>query len=343
MFPRSSYIPPARRAFTLIELLVVITIIGILIGLLLPALQSVRESARKTQCKNNLKQIATAFLHHESAQGFFPTSGWGRDWVGDPDGGYGSTQPGGWAYNILPYMEYGDVHERGNRKKVLILIDDWDPSNDPEGVDYHALVTSLVPQFNCPSKRALQLLPMNYIHKELAKNVPECSSRNKCAVARGDYQVNSGNMYAQDWTGPGLNFGPVWYPALTPRQIQTGISYQCSMVRISEITDGTARTAMVGEKFLHPAHYYDGYDGNDNQCVYSGHDSDNNGYTGDRGRVIRPQRDKDQKLPGDPHRFGSAHLEGLHMAFCDGSVHYIDYRVDSQVWLLLGGRADEGP
>jgi prepilin-type N-terminal cleavage/methylation domain-containing protein len=330
------------HGFTLIELLVVIAIIGILVGLLLPAVQAVRESARKTQCKNNLKQMATAFLHHESAQGFMPTSGWGVHWVGDPDGGYGSTQPGGWAFNILSYMEYDDVRESGNRLSVLILIDDWDPENDPVGVDYHALVTSLVPLFNCPSKRRLELLPMYWRHGQLAVNVPECSATNKCAVARGDYLVNSGSISSADRSGPGLDFGPPMYPAHKPRNGQNGISYEGSMVRISEITDGTARTAMVGEKFLNPDNYFTGVAPNDNQCVYSGHDSDNNGYTGNGKSPSPPLRDRtgDNNYPG---RFGSPHFEGLHMAYCDGSVHYIDYDIDGKVWFVLGGRDDEGP
>ena len=98
---------PARvrnlRGFTLVELLVVIALIATLIGLLLPAVQSARESARMTQCRNNLKQITTAAMQHESSQKHFPAGGWGWGWIGDPDRGFNHLQPGGWISRCLPW------------------------------------------------------------------------------------------------------------------------------------------------------------------------------------------------------------------------------------------------
>ncbi len=38
--------------------------------------------------------------------------------------------------------------------------------------------------------------------------------------------------------------------------------------------------------------------------------------------------------------FGSAHTNGLHMAFCDGSVQMINYTVDRTVHGRLGNRHD---
>jgi prepilin-type processing-associated H-X9-DG protein len=111
------------------------------------------------------------------------------------------------------------------------------------------------------------------------------------------------------------------------------------MVRMSEISDGSSNTAMIGEKYLNPDKYYDGTYTADDQCVFSGNDNDNNGYTARGTDHYLPKQDK----PGVDHAFyfGGPHVEGLHMAFCDGSVRLINYEIDRYVWVKFGGRNDE--
>jgi prepilin-type N-terminal cleavage/methylation domain-containing protein len=330
----------SRRAFTLVELLVVIAIIGILIALLLPAVQASREAARKTECKNNLRQMALGFLNHENARQFFPSSGWGNKWIGDPDGGFGATQPGGWAYSILAYMDYQNLFDAGNRLAELAMVSDLDEGNDIEEGHFVRIVSTAVPLYNCPTKRLATLYPMHSIHNALANNVPNCSSTNGCRVARGDYSANSGNKNVGDLQGPSLSLEKPWYPVKKPDRPQNGISYNRSEVKFKQITDGASKTIMVGERYLNPLAYETGFDPGDNQCVYSGHNSDTNAYTGRGDSALTPQRDRaGAELT---HYFGSAHNEGLHVANCDGAVNFIEYDVDFRVWFGMGGRDDEG-
>jgi prepilin-type processing-associated H-X9-DG protein len=181
----------------------------------------------------------------------------------------------------------------------------------------------------------------------LAYNVPPCTSYNGCSVARGDYQVNSGSIGARDIGGPQVSGTPPLYPKRKASFEQNGISHQYSMVQASEVTDGTSKTFMLGEKCRDPDTYYTGTDPADNQCVFSGHDSDNNGYTGTisdsdgQRQIFRPRQDEAGRTAH--HYFGSAHNEGLHMAYCDGSVQYLLYEIDSWLWYRAGGRNDELP
>jgi prepilin-type N-terminal cleavage/methylation domain-containing protein/prepilin-type processing-associated H-X9-DG protein len=342
MNPRSRQSPVKVRAgFTLVELLVVIAIIGVLVALIMPAVQASREAARRAQCKNNLKQMALAFWQHEAARGHFPTGGWGYKWVGEPDDGYGKDQPGGWAYNILAYIEQESLRNLGSGLPSRFI----DPLNAERQSALMQLVTTPLSVFNCPTKRPLELWP--YAHDPsnpfLAVNLFMCAHSKGCHVARGDYRVNSGSMEPGDVTGPGLVVNPALHTwTLSSPKAQNGICFQRSIIRVAQILDGTTRTAMVGEKYLNPNHYFDGKDSADDQCVYSGHDRDNSGYTRDGRDVFRPLMDQpsydNRKYP---FRFGSAHNSGFNMAFCDGSVQGIGYDVDDQVWINFGGRDDE--
>ncbi len=163
--------------FTLIEVLVVIAIIGVLLALLLPAVQSARESSRRTLCANNLHQLAVAANLHEAAHRIFPTGGWGAAWVGDPNLGFDPKQPGGWVYNILPYIEEESLRELG---KGLA------------GAEKQAALSQLlltpIDVFNCPSRRLPRAYP--YAGASALQNIVPPTM-----VAKSDYAINAEVSY----------------------------------------------------------------------------------------------------------------------------------------------------
>ena len=88
------------------------------------------------QCKNNLKQLALGCLNHEQATGRFPTGGWGWAWTGDADLGTAQRQPGGWIYNLLPYIEQRALHDLGRAGARFFAEEFRQPAsrlNSPDG------------------------------------------------------------------------------------------------------------------------------------------------------------------------------------------------------------------
>jgi prepilin-type processing-associated H-X9-DG protein len=258
-------------------------------------------------------------------------------WIGEPDDGYGKDQPGGWAYNILAYIEQQDLRDLGSGHPSRYV----DPLNPQRQAELLRLVTTTVPVFNCPTKRPLQLWPYALdpaAPPTVACNLFLCRHDNGCRVLRGDYRVNSGSIEPGSQTGPPVIINPIFYG--WSRRSQNGICYQRSLIRLAQITDGTAKTAMIGEKYLNPNRYFNGEDSADDQCVYSGHDNDNFGYTADGLEVFSPRLDREENRNYSFH-FGSAHPSGINMAFCDGSIHLIDYEVEGKIWSRYGGRDDE--
>lgn len=162
--------------FTIVELLVVIAIIGLLVALVMPAIQAAREASRQANCQNNLKQIGTGVQQHVSTLGYYPTGGWAPDqvapnpgsggWVGDPDMGTGPHQPGGWIYNLLPYIDQQPLHDLGagapttnNTGGVNQAGGFTTPSR--QGANAFRMMSPLS-LFNCASRRRAMLFPLCY-------------------------------------------------------------------------------------------------------------------------------------------------------------------------------------
>jgi prepilin-type N-terminal cleavage/methylation domain-containing protein/prepilin-type processing-associated H-X9-DG protein len=307
-----------RSGFTLIELLVVIAIIGVLIALLLPAVQQAREGASRTQCANNLKQIGLAMLNHESTYSRFASGGWGWRWVGDPDRGTDHSQPGGWVYNLLPFVEQDNLHRLG-----------MGGTPEEKATASAIRISTPLALFNCPTRRR----PITY-HNDVYDYRNTKNPIDK--VARTDYATNAGDQSRSQWfEGPAtLEQGddPNWQGWKDhPTDGLTGICFQRSEIRIAQVTNGTSNTYMIGEKYLNPHDYETGKDLADNECMYIGFDNDVS-----RTSYYLPLQD----LPGYANydTFGSAHPAGLNMVYCDGSVRFISFSIEKAVHQRAGNR-----
>jgi len=354
-----------RRAFTLVEILVVIAIIGILVALLLPAIQSAREAARRSQCANNLKQIGLACLNQVDTHKFWPSGGWGFDWTADANRGYGPDQPGSWIFNILDFIEAGNLRALG---KGLATTS---PGFQTASITLHQ---TPIAAFNCPSRRPARIYPSPW---GPPGNQPICEQPWLADVARagivkGDYAANAGDSleFAGDNFYRPKSYATIQPEKWTPTNIcqktgnpqndanlqfcQTGIMYYRSALKTSQISDGTSKTYMVGEKWMPVAGYEGftednptGYTAGDNQSMYTGFEWDNervawNPDLSDPQSLSQPARDGANldTSGSEPRRFGSAHPSTFQMVFCDGSVHGIAYEIDPVAHRALAHRFD---
>jgi prepilin-type N-terminal cleavage/methylation domain-containing protein/prepilin-type processing-associated H-X9-DG protein len=335
---------PRQIGFTLVELLVVITIIGILIALLLPAVQASREAARRVQCSNNLKQMALACLAHESALKFLPTGGWDWQWAGDPDRGFRREQPGGWHFNILPFMELDNLH------------------NMSMGMNYSAAVhmaETPVNTFICPTRRTAIGYPfVNYASGAGADNSFYLFPARPTVMGRSDYAANGGDLCSANAGVPGSSPSaiiPTTYAAadaMTEAQWNpdkaspNGVVYQRSECTMAHITDGASNTFLIGEKYCNPDQYYNGVDYADDQGWIEGYDWDTNRFvlaslTLAPSSYLPPRHDT--RGLSYSYGFGSAHANGCNMALCDGSMQLINYMIDGVTFHRLGSRNDDQP
>jgi prepilin-type N-terminal cleavage/methylation domain-containing protein/prepilin-type processing-associated H-X9-DG protein len=372
--PPKGYPACLLHGFTLVELLVVIAIIGILVALLLPAIQSAREAARRSQCTNNLKNVGLAVLNHHDTRKVFPTGG--ARYV--PAGGWGlpqnlengrplgpDRQGLGWSYQILPYIE-----ETAAQSLTQTA----------------ALQEVVISLYVCPSRRLArtgwsQAFNGVIAFIDYAGAVP-CTYTRPERTARYDPKI--GNPLTQaSMTTLGTSFLGGTARSGTPEPFDNtlydGVIIRCpwvwqrtdaasgkqigifrnrvtGLVKAADITDGTSKTFMIGEKYVRNDNYEGSFAGrnlnSDDRGWSDGFDAD-----AMRSSCFAPLNDSNPigwdpvlgRMFGDAGpwpfaglynviHFGAAHPGGINAVYADGSVHSISFDVDVEVFNALGSR-----
>ncbi len=229
-------------------------------------------------------QADWAWLSHASLEHrLVPTGGWGWDWTGDADRGFDERQPGGWTYNLLPFIEQQDLH-------------DLDRGFDPVLKATRAAdrIQMPVEVFGCPTRRSGELT----VSPRVMNNADYRS-----LVAKSDYAVNCGDQARNEIDG-GPAAGSTEPPA-TPT-LETGISFRCSRIKFNAVLDGLSNTICVGEKYLATDRWATGNDGADNENLFTGYNNDL--YRSTNAIFHPPRQDRSQNVY---YTYGSAH----HAAF----------------------------
>jgi hypothetical protein len=313
-----------------------------LFALLMPAMTRPRIRARRNECKWNLKQLGLALHNYHDVHNSFPPG-----WVAvraTADQASGGSH--GWGTRILPYMDHAPLFK---------CIDFEQPFGKSlsSRADARPVVNVTIPGYRCPDDGGTD--------QSVTGLMPGLGTTN--------YVGNFG-------LGLPTGFGPLDLPERV--QYVHGIFGCNSSVRLSQITDGSSNTVLVGERRL-PTNGRDwpehGVEGSFNSywsgipkvgtvsplslvaTVTSGDVADTSllnrvGELAGLGTAEQPGAlavfginvTADGEPLGESQRvspgFSSSHTGGCHVLLADGTVKFISEKIDQRVLVNLMRRAD---
>jgi prepilin-type processing-associated H-X9-DG protein len=278
----------------------------------LPAVQKVREAAARMQCANNLKQLGLAFHNHHDALGHLPSAGKdGCDAPVHPNIAANCASNPDYTHHSSPYIHPGAVPQsRVEWNWTYHILPYIEQDNLYRTTNHTTVRRTPVKTYFCPSRRS----PIAFGNE-----------------AKGDYAANAGSSTSATSTAGVIT--------------RTGLAH----VRLTDITDGTSNTAMVGEKRMKLDRFNLTVD--DNESYYSaGWDSeiiraavtdlDTGTSWGPNPDIRATTNPPFTDLNSGLRQFGSSHASGCNIVLCDGSVRHIRFNPDRTQFRRLCTKAD---
>lgn len=321
-----------RVGFTLIELLVVIAIIGLLMALLLPAIQRVREASNRMRCGSNLRQLAIACHNYENDFKTLPRTGFYNPQTGQASGCCGASLPyWSWIARLLPYIEQQQLYNAiaaldPSRNFELVTLNQATQGQPGNRAAPPNFLAANIEVLFCPSDRAKGQSPLNNranlggIFVGLT-NYAGNAGTNWCGANWGSdspYNVNNAQP-----PGP-LSASCDVFGAGTNGLFSRLDIYHEPKLPISDISDGTSNTFMIGEQIPDLDVHAGGW-------AYSNHVT--------KTCWLPPNYRMEGQNPGpnpgawpSVYSFRSRHVGGTQFVMADASVRFIRAGIDMNVY-----------
>lgn len=156
-----------------------------------------------------------------------------------------------------------------------------------------------------------------------------CTSCDGDEAAEGPASIGEGDT----WTKNQSLAAKIARPDGGMPELQDGVFYRMSRVKVASIRDGLSNTYLVGEKFVASNLYGAGTDKGDDRPMFVG-------YSDGTIRWARTPPGRDSQAANGSTAFGSAHRAGWTAALADGSVRTVAFDIDPAVHKMLAARAD---
>ncbi|MFZ1007352.1 MAG: DUF1559 domain-containing protein, partial [Candidatus Sulfotelmatobacter sp.] len=213
-----------------------------MIALLLPAVQAAREAARRSSCKNNLKNLALGVLNHYESFHYFPLNFDG--WASAPHAVASKENASSWIVWTLPFIEEQVLFDQFKNNGAL--TGQFNPYFNVNAAIQKGIAT------NTPIVRALMQTPLNILRCPSDPNSAQPSNTQAewigppaVFVTTTNYKGCSGDSWLGGLMWPHTDRTTDYYTLP-----QKGIFFRTSYltpVKLSQITDGTSDTFLIGE------------------------------------------------------------------------------------------------